>query len=472
MILKAKVFNDKYNLLLFLLITVVSLFIQYVIILRSSDNSIYVLIGLNLILFIMVLYKGYIQNLAVFLILINFLPLLYLDNEFHYKFAYEVLTAFPLIILTLIAVLHYFSKSNIFLIKLTYLQKPILFLVLYFSIIAIVGFLGNNDILRISIQLFHFLLYLLIFPIYYLFYKREYYHTTLAVLLIISVLIAFEYILFNQVLLNFRFVTFQSGFLPIVSGIIFAYIILSKNLVYKIVATILLFIVIAGTFVTLTRTLWVTTILVLFFTWIFYLISKKNLSIKKIVFYLIILTLPLYLVRDMGGVTRQQVSSGESVQYRTQSVANPLEDSSFLMRVEFSYYALQRFVENPVLGNGLHDYITYKIFSMDSSPNYYMDNSWLYILWKGGIIGFLLFLWLYVRFFKTTYFVFNNSKDFKTKYICLGILGGFLGISLLAFLSPLLIKYKTNALITFIFAYVEFERYKLDSTTKLKRSIK
>jgi len=471
MILKAKVFSDKYNLTLYLLITIISLFIQFVIILKTADNSIYVLAGLNLILLIVILYKGYIQNLAVFLIIINFLPLLYLDNDFHYKFAYEVLTAFPLVILTLLAVFHYVGKNSTFLINFTYLQKPVLLLVLYYSFIALVGLLGNNDTLWILIQLFHFLLYLLIFPIYYLFYKREHYHTSLVMLFIIFMLIALEYILFNQVLLNYRFVTFQSGFLPVVSGILFAYIILSKNLVYKIVATIFLFIIIAGAFVTLTRTLWVTTMLVLFFTWIFYLKSTKKLSAQRIIFYLILLTLPMYLVRDMGGGNGQQVTSGESIQYRTQSVASPLEDSSFLMRVEFSYYAFLKFLENPVFGSGLHDHLKYKIFNIDDSANYYIDNSWLYILWKGGIIGLLLFLWLYIRFFKTAYFVFHNSKNLKTKYLCLGILSGFLGLSLLGFLSPLLIKYKTNALIVLIFAYVEFERYNLDSNIKLEKSI-
>lgn len=464
--IKAKIFSDKYNLLMFLFTIIITLFIQYVIILKTSDNSIYVLVGLNLILLLVILYKGYIQNLAVFLIIVNFLPLLYLDNDFHYKFGYEILTAFPLVIITLLAVYHYVNRSSSLFVKLTYLQKPIFLLVLYFSIIAIVGLLGNNDTLWILIQLFHFLLYLLIFPIYYLFYKREYYITTLVLLLIISILIAVEYILFNQVLLNFRFVTFQSGFLPIVSGVIFAYIILTNNLVYKIVAAIFLCIIILGTFITLTRTLWVTTVLVIFFTWIFYLKSKDKLSVKKIIFYLLILTLPLYIVKDIGGVSNQKVASTESVQYRTRSVANPLEDSSFLMRVEFSYYAIQKFLENPIFGSGLHDYLKYKIFSYENSANYYMDNSWLYILWKGGIIGLLLFLWLYIRFFKTTYFVFNNSKDFKTKFICLGIMGGFLGISVLAFLSPLLIKYKTNALIAFIFAYVEFERMQIANNNK------
>jgi len=469
--LKAKVFSDKYNPLFLLLIVVASLFIQYVIILKTSDNSIFVLIGLNLILFMVIVFKGYIQNLASFLIIINFLPLLYLNNYFHYSFKYELLTAFPLALLLLLSIFHFLLTSRDLSFKITYLQKPIILLVLYFSIIAIVDLLNNNDAQWILIQLFHFFLYLLIFPIYYLFSKREYYHTVLGGLFLISLIIAFEYILFNQSLFNYRFVTFQSGFLPLVSGIIFAYMILSKNIVHKIIAAIFLIIITTGIFVTLTRTLWVTTILIFFFTWVLYQKSKNKLSVQKTVLYLILILLSLYMVRDISGSATQKVTPAESVQYRTQSVTNPLEDISFLMRVELSYYALQRFLENPIVGKGLGDYVKFKFTNVSDEAIYYIDNSWFYFLWKGGIIGLLLFLWLYIRFFKTTYFVFNNSADLKTKYLCLGILGGFLGISFLGLLSPLLIKYKTNALIVFIFAYVEFERYKIESNIELEKSI-
>jgi len=177
------------------------------------------------------------------------------------------------------------------------------------------------------------------------------------------------------------------------------------------------------------------------------------------------------MVRDMGGSARQKVTPGESVQYRTQSVANPLADNSFLMRVELSYYAFQRFLENPLFGKGFGDYVKFKFTAVSNEAIYYIDNSWFYFLWKGGIIGLLLFLWLFARFFKTAYFVFNNSEDLRTKYLCLGILGGFLGIAFLGLLSPLLIKYKSNALIVFIFAYVEFERYKIESSIKSEKPI-
>ena len=80
------------------------------------------------------------------------------------------------------------------------------------------------------------------------------------------------------------------------------------------------------------------------------------------------------------------------------------------------------------------------------------------MLGKGGIIGFALFTWLFLRSFKAAYYVFKNSTDRNAKIISLGLIGGFIGLAFLGILSPLLIKYKTNALIAFLFAYIEFER--------------
>jgi O-antigen ligase len=167
----------------------------------------------------------------------------------------------------------------------------------------------------------------------------------------------------------------------------------------------------------------------------------------------------------------QKISQSNVVEYRTQSVVNPLEDSSFLMRVEFAYYASQRFLESPIFGKGLGDFLKYKIFNINDAANYYIDNSWLYFLWKGGLIGFLLFAWLYIRFFKASYFVLINTTDIRVKYITLGLLGGFIGLSFLGVLSPLLIKYKSNVLIAFLFAYIEFERLKIVNDSKSGKTL-
>jgi len=469
MLLASRLFEHKYHFSFFTILIIANLLFQFVIILGASDNSIYILVGYNLFLLLIASYKKSINNLFTLLIIVNFLPLIYLNNDFHYHFKYEILTAFPLFLLILLSISQFLLTSRDLSFKLTYLQKPIIYIVLYFSVLGVVGMILHQSTIWIIQQLFHFYLYLLIFPISYVFYKRDFYFSGFSFLLIISVVIAFEYIVLNQMLLNFRFVTFQSGFLPLASGVLFSYILYNKNTIRRLAATVLLLIVTTGVFVTLTRTLWVTTILVLIFVWFFYLKSENRLSIYKIILLVIIISLPLLLFRDMGVSSNQNISQDNAVEYRAQSVVNPLEDSSFLMRVEFAYYASQRFLESPIFGKGLGDFLKYKILNVNDAANYYIDNSWLYFLWKGGLIGFLLFAWLYIRFFKASYFVLINTTDIRVKYITLGLLGGFIGLSFLGVLSPLLIKYKTNVLIAFLFAYIEFERLKIVNDSKSEK---
>ncbi len=65
-------------------------------------------------------------------------------------------------------------------------------------------------------------------------------------------------------------------------------------------------------------------------------------------------------------------------------------------------------------------------------------------------------------FSNQTFFVLKNSSDVNVKIICLGLIGGFVGLSFLGdYYLPYLIKYKTNALIVFLFGYIQFEREKI-----------
>jgi hypothetical protein len=331
-------------------------------------------------------------------------------------------------------------------------------MVIYFVISGIVAWRNGGDVFWISYQVILISLYLMIFPIMYLIRKIDQYKKIFLFLLIVVILGSFEYLIFNLIGSTGRFVSFQSGFFPIAIGIILSYIIYNKNLTKKFLGTMILAIVVSGTFVTLTRSLWVTTFLVVIFIFLFYNIAQRQLTFIKIILLLIILTLPVFLIKDSGSGIDEPESKSNLVEYRTQTVTDPLEDSSFLMRIEFAMYSIERFLDSPLTGKGLGDYFKYKIFVETNKPNYYMDSTWLYLFWKGGIIGFLLFAWMYFRFFKVTYLNLINTDDTNIKIINLGLLAGMLGLTFLGVLSPLLIKYKTNALLALLFAYVETER--------------
>jgi len=407
---------------------------------------------------ILIINKTLIQDIPTLLFLLFLIPLVYLNNIFHYDYRLELYSSTPLIILTLISIATYIYNGSNKRISKFYIRLPLLLMVLFFAFAGIVSILQGESTQDVSYQIFQFLLYLIIFPITYLIVERRLYHLVFYILLSIALIISIEYIFINTSVVGKRFVTFQSGFLPIATAILFAYVLYQERTTKRIFALLLLVFIITGTFMTLTRSLWFTTFLIIILVYFFYLIAGKRMTVLKFLFFLMISIIPLLSLRDTGSDLQQSNKKIESVEYRTKSVSDPLEDPSLLMRIELAYYAFERFTENYFLGSGLGDFLRYQIFVDTSKPIYYPDSSWLYVLWKGGIVGFIFFLWIYVRFIKSSYFVLMNSPDTRVKYISLGLMAGFIGLSFLGIFSPLLVKYKSNALIAFFFAYIEIER--------------
>ena len=152
----------------------------------------------------------------------------------------------------------------------------------------------------------------------------------------------------------------------------------------------------------------------------------------------------------------------DDVEYRTESIANPGADKSFLMRIELGYYILIKWLENPVIGKGLGDTVQYKFLNADRTPVNYPDNSWLFFLWKGGLIGFFLFGWIYWRALKIAYLIFLRSKNFYVRILALGIFAGIIGLIPFGLFNAMLIKYKTNVILAIVLGFLIFESTNFD----------
>lgn len=442
-------------LFLFLLL---SFGVQVVILDQLSNYAVLIIVSIILFLLSIIFFFTYVKDISVYLLVINFFPLVILNNEFQYDFRLELINLIPIFVLTLLAICLYVLNENDISFRVGYIELPIILLVLYFGIGALIAAIQGKDIYWITIEYTHFCLYLIIFPILYLLKYREKYLMVLKFFLWISIIISIEYIIYNIFLIGSRFVTFQSGFLPLTTGVMFAYLLFNKDKSKKFLAFFILLILIIGTFVTLTRTLWIVTILVMFSIFIIYLKYNNKLTIFKTSLILLFLAIPILISGDSTNQVKTKVMVNQSVKARTESISNPLDDASFLMRVELGYYAVRNFLKEPIFGDGIGSYVKYKILVFTRLPIYYVDSSWIYMLWKGGIIGFLIFVWLFFRFFRAGFYVLRKSQDRNVKIISLGLIGGFIGMVFLGIFSPQLIKYKTNILIAFLFAYIEFER--------------
>ncbi len=424
----------------------------------KKTSKIEVLIGLNGIFFVMFLLLFSTKKFHNILIILYFLPLIYLNNAVHYQFQYELFFALPLFLLAFytfaVSMMRAKREKNI-----EILSKPILYFATYYILLGIWGIMQGYSKTFILSEGFHFLLFGSIILFRYHLTTRDDYLIIFKALLIIFILISFEYIILGSIISGDRFVTFQSGFLPFVSGILFSLFLFLKGEKNKLLYIVILLIVILGMVSTLTRSLWVTTGITLISVYIFYLWSLNRLTLFKksaiAVFLVFSMVFVVYTISNTKA--NEALGDTESVEDRAKSIANPTEDHSFLMRVEMGWYAMQKFYEKPIFGWGLGDFLRYQFLGNSQLRNSYIDNSWFYFLWKGGIIGFFFIALVFYRSINVGLQIVTLTNDIKIKAVVIGLISGLVGIIALSFLSPIVIKYRTNVFFPLIWAYLEFE---------------
>lgn len=398
---------------------------------------------------------SFVHYFPLFLIILSFISFIYINDNFNYNINFVIIQDLTIFIFVLFAFSKYLLVSKEFDFKLSKLKTSVLILLIFVIISGIVGYKNGNNIGLIFYESYNLLYYVLLIPFVFIIDDGEKYRKIFIILLILCLIVAAQYIYINAISSS-RFTSFHAGFFPIIISCLFSYILFLKSKKKKHYILILLLIIfIIATYSTLTRSLWISVLFSLCFVFLYYYkVSKIKILIAALLIILI-----FSLQGDSSNSNIINKPSGTTKE-RVESLSNPQSDASFLMRLELGYYAVQKFFENPVLGTGLGDVISYKIFG--KAQINYLDNSWLYFLWKGGLVGFIIFLLLYIRFFKECFYIIRNTNDIVTKTYCIGIVGGFIGFLVFSLFSANLIKYsKTNLFYAFIFAYIEIESSKL-----------
>lgn len=460
---------DRWLNTLFTLFVIAAVGIQYLSIGIIGKYSVFALLFINFFILSLILYFVFIKDLSVYLLLLNLFPLVYLNTEFHYYLHFVILQDFFLYGMTLLAILKYTASSDFLTFRITYLKLPLLLFFLYSIVMLFWGLSNGNPGYFVFDEFYRLQYYTFAFTLMYLVKERRLYHLVFNFLIALYVILAFEFIYMNFFGGVVRFVSFQQGYfliiLPVLSAFIYYY---RHRFNVALALSVLAVIVAVGLFVTLTRALWVSAAISVGLVAGIIIQQRRGLTYKKIFFFLVVFFVPLFFFRGSGsssatGSTNKMTT--DKVEYRQQTIADPTQDMSFLMRVELGYYMYLRFIESPVIGQGLGDHVVYQLTSPDRSPVYYPDGTWFYILWKGGIIGFALFVWLYWRLLSSAWYVFKRTPDTKTKAYMLGIIAGMLSLFLFSLFNAALNKYKTNIILSIVFAFVEYERLRVDSDT-------
>lgn len=450
----------KNNLILFYLLCIVVTILQ-VAVMKIFYLPLLPFIFCLLILSIIFMYQ---EKLPIALIFLASVSFIYINDIFNYTFKYILIQDLPIYMLIFIALTKYLLTADEFTFKLTYLNKSILILFFFSLFSAVYGFVNGYDTEIVLYELYNLSYYALAIPIVYLINDSDQYRKIFKFLLIFSIIVALEYIYINTVFSG-RFTSFHAGFFPVAAGILLAMIFYKKNNSKTVLLPVFcLGIILLATFFTLTRTLWAAVFMSLLYIFSHYF---KIAKLKFIGFALLLILMSVFLQQDNLNL-KPSKKLNEKAEERLQSVATPQTDVSFLMRIELGYYAIEKFLENPVIGAGLGNQLSYRFFG--NTKVVYLDNTWIYFLWKEGIIGFLIFLILYIRFFKECNFIIRNTHNIVTKTLCIGILGGFVGFMVFSMFSANLIKYsKTNFFYAIIFAFIEFEANKIRESSGFQK---
>jgi O-Antigen ligase len=449
--------NNKINIIFkneIFLILLLNLGLQFIVIKLFSDLSLLAILVINLLIIAWFMQKGTKSSIYIYLILLTLIPLLYVNNGFHYSSRVTIYSNLPLYILFVLVVIKYLQKENIFVISLSNFQKIIMIFLFFSFLSSAYGILQGNNPSRVFTEQYNFLYYAFAPIFYYIFRKRDEYLTLFKIISFVFIFVSIEHIFLFLLSGGDRFVSYQSNFTPFVIGFFYSGILFSKRRSNMIILSIILILLLLGEFLTFTRGLWVTTLIVLVSITLLRFDYYKKV---KLLAFLSIISVSLMFFAQADSEKSNPQTDGKNLDYRSQSIITPTDDTSFMMRVEFGYYTILKFLSSPIWGTGIGDDLAYKVLDTSGTPKSYPDNSYLYFLWKQGILGIGILLWMYITFFRLTFKVFRFTSDNRVKIISLAILGGTIGLAFNGLLTAVLIKYKLSLLFAFLFAFVDFE---------------
>ncbi|MEO0110689.1 MAG: O-antigen ligase family protein, partial [candidate division WOR-3 bacterium] len=120
-------------------------------------------------------------------------------------------------------------------------------------------------------------------------------------------------------------------------------------------------------------------------------------------------------------------------------------DVSLLARMELGKYVIEKVRQSPFLGVGLADFVRYRYFPTLGRFNVYLlDNTYLQLLWKTGILGLTLFLGMMGFFLARAWFILKKGRTTFDKIIGSSIFFSFLTLMISGLQCAILVGYRFN----------------------------
>lgn len=449
----------SFNLSLFIILTL-SIFLQ--VLLLNVTHSIMPVIAFNGFILLSIYFLTKVRYFPTILLLLSIIPMVYIETGFSRYFVNIVLQNIPLYILFLLALFHFIRNEKLFSINIPKIFLPIIIYIIYCCFLFFVGIINNGKISVAVDEIYQNFYFLLAIPIAYLIINRNDYLIIFEWILVVFLFISLQYIIVNLIS-PFRYTTYHNHFFPFVIGAYFSKILFEKksNFGLKLYYIIAFVILILGSIATATRTLLIANLVTISIITYYYFSQKFS---TKVIFSITatMLLLVFFALSLAGDKSASNLSNPKTTEERIQNISNPLGDISFLMRVETAYLGFKEFVKNPVIGIGFGHKLQLKWLLQ--TAYIYPDNNYIYYLWKGGIIFFLIAMWMFYLLVKNSLYIYNYSTNNMIKIYSLSIFAGFIAFMLFAILNANLVKLKLNLFYAFFYAFIYHEKVRLNKS--------
>ena len=199
----------------------------------------------------------------------------------------------------------------------------------------------------------------------------------------------------------------------------------------------------------------------------YFTISK----LLKFVLMLIIISLALFLLFVL--VDKLFFGSiGLTILSRIESLSSLSTDASTNIRLSEIIRALRIWDDNIfsiLFGTGLG--CSYESIDATRPYTYSVDNSYVIVLWKMGILGLTLFLVLLFLLYKNGLYIYRHTRNKEDKQLVAGLLSGFGGLLVIALTNACIVRYRFIVIWALVFATIQvlYNRLKNDQVL-LERS--
>lgn len=353
------------------------------------------------------------------------------------------------------------QRQKIFFQRMTIMDKAFVIFLVWTIFTAIWGLVYGGDPKYVYTELFFFSLYVSYFLFRRNFETEESLHKLWLIFNVIAVVVSFEYIF-----IAFRETGLGTGILikrvstqqPHLAQLAFPYLLsyflfrsktANKKLV--VIGLVPLFLMI---FFSQQRGLWVGIVFSVLLLWALSFI-REGVSFKNFIKFMFFLLLAVGFVTGLG-LLIDKFFLGSTILTLIERFNTLLElakDESLLIRVGEMRHAIDQWKLSPIIGTGFGSTINPVI--LEHYPNNIVDNSYTLFMWKGGVIGLLVYLFMATLFFQRGLYIFKNTHDVQRQRAVAALLSGFGGLLVIALTNSCVAYYRYNIFWAMAYATIE-----------------